>query len=117
MHDNVLNDENVGWPSYVDFLTSFAFVLIMFVTWSINLIAGVEREQAIHASLENLRGQFVGKGFKAVIVGDELQISGEKKVTFVKNKAVLDAPGEKSLREAGNIIAANPGVKWIIVKG
>jgi|SRR5271170_1142753 flagellar motor protein MotB len=117
MHDSVLNDENIGWPSYVDFLTSFAFVLIMFVTWSVNLIAGVEREQKIHESLERTQSKFVKAGFEAIIEGHKLKIPLTNKVVFKLSKADLDDSSQGRLREAGKLIAGEPDVKWIIVEG
>ena len=121
MYDSVLNDENIGWPSYVDFMTSFAFVLIMFVAWSVNLIAGVEREQAIHESLERIQRKFAKAGFEAVIEGHKLKIPLTNKIVFVLNKADLDEDSKKHLQEAGRLIAdelaIEHNVNWIIVKG
>jgi len=117
MHDSVLNDENIGWPSYVDFLTSFAFVLIMFVTWSVNLIAGVERDQAIHTALEKISRQFTHAGFDAVIEGKKVRIPLRNKVVFKEGQFELNEDGKAHLREAGRLIAADPDVKRIIVMG
>lgn len=117
MYEDVLTDENVGWPSYVDFLASFAFVLILFVTWSVNLLAGVEREQAIRASLERIKTDFRQAGFEAVIEGRKLRIPLRNKVVFRLNETELDKSATFHLREAGKKIAANPDVRRIIVMG
>jgi flagellar motor protein MotB len=116
-YESVLTDENIGWPSYVDFLASFAFVLILFVTWSVNLIAGVERERVIRADLERMQGDFNSAGFEAVIEGTKLRIPLGNKVVFVLSKADLDDIAKTHLREAGRMIAANPDVRRIVVMG
>lgn len=112
-----LTDESIGWPSYVDFLATFAFVLILFVTWSINLIAGVEREREIHAELQGMQGDFQQAGFEAVIEGAKLRIPLKKKVIFGLSESVLDEKSQANLREAGKKIAAYPQVRRIIVMG
>jgi flagellar motor protein MotB len=116
-YESVLTDENVAWPSYVDFLACFAFVLIFFVTWSVNLIAGVEREQAVHADLERMQAQFNHVGFEALIEGKKLRIPLRNKVIFVLNRADLDDSAKAHLREVGRMIAENPGIRRIIIMG
>ncbi len=117
MYEHDLGDESVGWPSYVDFLASFAFVLILFVTWSLNLIAGVERAQQIQAELKGMQSGFREAGFEAVVEGSKLRIPLTKKVVFSLSESDLNDSAKTNLREAGRKIAAYPGVRRIIVMG
>lgn len=112
-----LPDENVGWPSYVDFLASFAFILIFFVVWSVNLMTGAEREREIHAHLEAIKTTFTNAGFEAVIEGHKLRIPLRNKVSFQLNDYRLDDTARKNLRHAGYLIASNPNIRRVIVYG
>ena len=117
MFEAPLADESIGWPSYVDFLASFAFVLILFVTWSLNLIAGQEREQEVQLGMEQWQRELKRGGFEAVIEGHKLRIPLRNKVVFETNQSELDERGKQFLREAGRLIAAQRGVRLIIVTG
>jgi flagellar motor protein MotB len=113
----ILSDENVGWPSYVDFLSTFLFILVLFVAWSVNLMAGVEKERKIHNELTKIQKDFQKKGFEAVIEGHKLRIPLRNKVIFSLNKSDLDDDARRHLQEAGRMIAAYPDVRRIIVSG
>jgi flagellar motor protein MotB len=112
-----LPDENVGWPSYVDFLASFAFVLIFFVSWSVYLMTGAEKEREIQAHLEDIRTTFVKAGFEAVVEGHELRIPLRNKVSFQLNDYKLDDTARKNLQQAGYMIASNRNIRRVIVYG
>jgi flagellar motor protein MotB len=117
VYESSLIDENVAWPSYVDFLAGFAFVLILFVTWSTNLIAGEEHERTLRAGLEKVKDRFDRAGFEAVIEGHKVRIPLRNKVVFRLNQADLDDNARTHLREAGRLIATTPGVRRIVVMG
>src|ERR1039458_9570133 len=58
-----LGDEHIGWPSYVDFLSTFVFVLIVFVGSLLYLLSGDIRqriiERRIHSVIHDLKGSGV----------------------------------------------------------
>jgi hypothetical protein len=109
VREGVLTDENIGWPSYVDFLATFLFILLLFVTWSLSLIAGAEREERIRTALKPIQWAFINKGFESVIEGHKLRIPLRDKVVFAINKSDLDDNARNHLRMAGSLIAAHSG--------
>jgi outer membrane protein OmpA-like peptidoglycan-associated protein len=117
MDHEQLPDENLGWPSYVDFLASFAFVLIFFVVWSVNLITGAEKEREIQTKLTDIKNGFIDAGFEAFIEGHKLRIPLRNKVSFQLNGYKLDETARRNLREAGYLIASNPHIRRVIVYG
>jgi flagellar motor protein MotB len=117
VREDVLTDENIGWPSYVDFLATFLFILILFVTWSLSLIAGAEREEQIQKTLEPITAEFINQGFEPVIEGHKIRIPLRDKVVFAMNKSNLDDNARNHLRLAGSLIAAHPEIRRVIVMG
>jgi flagellar motor protein MotB len=117
VREGVLTDENIGWPSYVDFLATFLFILLLFVTWSLSLIAGAEREERIRTALKPIQRAFINKGFESVIEGHKLRIPLRDKVVFAINKSDLDDNARNHLRMAGSLIAAHPEIRRIVVMG
>ena len=117
MNADYLPDENIGWPSFVDFLASFAFILILFVTWTTSLMTGAERERKVQAVLEKVKADFRAAGFEPVIEGHKLRIPLRNKVSFALNRSALDSTAIANLREAARKIVAHPEMRRVIVYG
>lgn len=115
---DTLSDESVGWPTYVDFLASFAFVLILFVTWAVILLAG--EEQALARRIQMLAIQQAAEAIdiKTLIEGEKLRIPLKNKVIFGLNRSDLNDEGRSHLRKVGHFIARNlSGLQRILVMG
>lgn len=118
MDDVNLDDEGVGWPSYVDFLSTFVFVLFIFIGSLLYLLSGDMRKR----SFEEMIGPYIKSlnehGISNLLVGRQLHIGLEEKVEFENGKWAVLEKHERFLQEVGqNLAKAPPGCKRIIVQG
>ncbi|SRR6266481_1780033 len=98
-------DENVGWPSYVDFLSTFIFVLILFIGSLVFQVSGVieqhKRTQVLKAKSEAI----TKAGIENIVRQNKILIPLNKQVTFASGSVVIDSVASEHLRIVGMQIA------------
>lgn len=115
--ENATAEENIGWPSYVDFLATFAFILMLFIGSTVYLIADVERRELVAQRLQGLQAILTAQGFHPSAEGEMLRVPLTGKVEFEPLKSMLDSRAQNNLRIAGSQIGIYPGVRKIVVQG
>ena len=66
------SDEHVGWPSYVYFLSSFAFVLIVFVGSLLYLLSGDIHQRWMDQKIRPIQGELEKAGIVVRREGNKL---------------------------------------------
>lgn len=110
-------DEQVAWPSYVDVLSSFIFILLLFVSSSINFIADVAAKEELHRKLVEIASKFNSLDYHAAVEGDTVRVSLKDKVSFPLGRADLDIGSIINLRVTGGQIAHYKSARRIVVQG
>ncbi|HLG97809.1 MAG TPA: OmpA family protein [Bryobacteraceae bacterium] len=111
-----LADEHIGWPSYVDFLSTFVFVLIVFVGSLLYLLSGDIRQRVVEQRIQGVIRGLKGTGVVFERDGDRLVFPLKSKVEFATNQAEILPQHERYLREVGKSFG-NPGVQRIVILG
>lgn len=116
MHDQ-FGDEGVAWPSFVDFLTTFIFVLFLFTGSLLYLETGdIERRQIrrrVGPQIETLNE----RGFASFLSGTMAVISLKGKVEFDRGQSELQPRHRRQLREVARYFPKLAGSRRIIVAG
>ena len=112
-------DENVGWPSYVDFLSTFIFLLILFIGSLVFQVSGVMAQEKMKRELGRVAREIKVPNY---IRQNKIFIPLADQVKFESNSAVLDALAQDRLRMVGRQIAqacSDPQVycKRVVVEG
>lgn len=121
-------DDGVAWPSYVDFMSTFIFVLIIFVGGLLYLLSGDIGDRTFHDTVSRPQEQLKEQGIFNWIEGRKLYISLKDKVVFetgcpdpnkreCRYNVELSDENKRSLRTVADIIAKNPGAKRIVIEG
>lgn len=110
-------DENVAWPSYVDFLSTFAFVLILFVGSLLYIISGDIRQRLIQMKVQPYSQLLAANGVVNVVDGEKIRLPLEGKVEFDKGQSTILPRHILYLRKIGAVLAAAHGSKRIVVLG
>ncbi|HEY3738219.1 MAG TPA: hypothetical protein VGL53_00170, partial [Bryobacteraceae bacterium] len=66
-------DESVGWPSYVDFLSTFSFVLFIFIGSLLFLMHGQIGERAFAAKVEGYVSHLRQQGIEVTVEGRKIR--------------------------------------------
>lgn len=111
------SDESVAWPSYVDFLSTFVFILILFVGCLVFFISDVQVRAQKHKQLEELSRKLSEQKIANVVDGEQIVLSLRGEVEFDSNKWELGDKGKEYLRKAGYQIAKLPTAERIVVQG
>jgi chemotaxis protein MotB len=115
-------DENVGWPSYVDFLASFIFLLILFIGSLVFQVSGVIEQRKKTQTLKHI-SELMGKaGIANSVRQNKILIPLDQQVTFPSNSSMIDSSARDHLRNVGLQIAkacSDPQVRCrrILVEG
>jgi flagellar motor protein MotB len=109
-------DEDVAWPSYVDFLSAFVFVLMLFLASTVYIVSGAIDEASRRERVVVLSDGLTGLGIKNVVEETKLRIPLSNKVTFALNNATLNETAKQYLREVGKQ-AADSRFRRVIVEG
>jgi flagellar motor protein MotB len=117
MRDYGMADQNVAWPSYVDFLSSFVFILILFVTATVYLISGAQDQRRITGYETVDKDRLSAAGIEVEVEGRRSIIHTGKKVNFPVSGHDLDAQGRAELRRVGEQLAGLKHVRRIVVQG
>ena len=110
-------EENVGWPGYVDFLSTFTFVLIIFIGSLLYLLSGGIGKHIIDGFIAPVQRGLTGEGVVAVREGDKLVIPMiGKQVQYKTNEWELSFERKQFLKQIGHYFSAK-GIQRIIVDG
>ena len=117
LDDLSFGDENVGWPSYVDFLSTFIFVLILFVGSLLYLLSGDIQERLIQAKVQPYSKSLSDQGVFNVVEGKKIKLPLKGMVEFDVGRSTLLEKHIPYLRRIGSMLARAPGSKRIVVRG
>src|ERR1022692_3116067 len=119
MENLSFSDENVGWPSYVDFLCTFVFVLILFVGSLLYILSGDIRSREFKSMATGFGTVLTGHGiaFTVDVEGRKIRLPLKGQVDFDPGESAILPRHEAYLRNIGSILAQAPGSKRIIVLG
>lgn len=125
MIDEESNEEGIGWPSYVDFLSTFAFILIIFVGSLLYLMSGGLGRATLISETHGIRSQLTADHFTYVIRGNQVVISLKDQVNFATGCPQADGhtcqgipPGDQAhLRKLGEVIGRYHNYRYIMVEG
>jgi flagellar motor protein MotB len=109
-------DEHIGWPSYVDFLSSFVFVLIVFVGSLLYLLSGDIHQRLMDQKIRPIEKELQGAGIDVRREGNKLILPLQTKVEFETNHADIRPKYYRYLREVGKHFS-NQSVKRIVILG
>src|SRR5258708_5543089 len=94
-------EENVGWPSYVDFLASFIFLLILFIGSLVFQVSGVIEQRKKTQALKHI-SELMGKaGVANSVRQNKILIPLDQQVTFPSNSSAIDSTALDHLRKVG----------------
>jgi flagellar motor protein MotB len=115
-------DENVGWPSYVDFLSTFIFLLILFIGCLVFQVSGVIEQHKKKKTLDDISKDIGGAGIPNYVRQNKIIIPLAEQVNFAPGKSFLDAIAQDHLTRVGHQIAlacADPRIhcKRVMVEG
>ena len=110
-------EENVGWPGYVDFLSTFVFVLIIFIGSLLYLLSGGIGRHITDGFIAPVQRGLVGAGVTVVREGDKLVIPMSREgIQYKTNEWELNSRRRQFLREIGHYFSAK-GIRRIVVDG
>lgn len=119
-------DEGIAWPSYVDFLSTFIFVLIIFIGSLLYILSGDIGNRTFRDSIARTQAALDQAHIDNWVEGKKLYISLKDQVTFetgcpdpAKPACAVDLSPENvsHLRRVGNIVAENGGWNRIVIEG
>jgi flagellar motor protein MotB len=113
---DIMADEDVAWPSYVDFLSAFVFVLMLFLASTVYIVSGAIDEASKREHVAGLSDDLIRLGIQNVVEGTKLRIPLSNKVIFALNNATLNETAKQYLRVVGRQ-AADPRFRRVIVEG
>jgi flagellar motor protein MotB len=114
--DKLDTDENVGWPGYVDFLSTFVFVLIIFIGSLLYLLSGDIVKRTIDGFIDPIEAELTKGGITSVREENKVIIPLSGKVEFATNQVLIRAEQERFLRQVAPTFGM-PGIQRIIVRG
>jgi len=109
-------DEGVAWPSYVDFLSTFTFVLIIFVGSLLYLLSGDIRQRAMDRVIGPYMTGLTRAGITNYREGNKVILPLKGKVDFDTNAANIKPEHVHYLREIGSQLSS-PDAKRIVILG
>jgi flagellar motor protein MotB len=109
-------DEHIGWPSYVDFLSTFVFVLIVFIGSLMYLLSGDIHQRVIEQRMRSVIAGLAGTGVAFHRDGDKLVFPLKSKVEFETGHVEIQPKQQRYLRDvAKNFV--NPAIRRIVILG
>ena len=110
-------DDGIGWPSYVDFLSTFVMILILFLACIVFFVSDVQNRAKRQRRVNEVSDALAKSGIQYQAVGDRIVISLKNKVEFRTKEFVLDDKGRAFLRSTAKQLSDTSDVKHIIVQG
>jgi flagellar motor protein MotB len=112
------DDSGVGWPSYVDFLTTFIFILLLLVGALLYLSSGDIEEQENRNRIQTDSNDFTAKGIPNVVDGSKLIIRLDGgKIIFSSGYDELTPATREFLNKVGGLIAQHLDCGAVEIKG
>jgi hypothetical protein len=123
------NDDDISvWPGYVDFMSTFIFILLIFVGALLYILSGDIGDRAFRSSIVRTQSELKKAGVNNWVVGRKLFISLKGLVQFdsgcpdpgktaCRNNDSLSPENQEHLRTVAKIIADNPGWNRIVIEG
>ncbi len=112
-----MNEEGIAWPSFVDFLSTFIFVLFLFIGSMLYLQAGdIETSEFLQGS-KDLREGLDAEGIESYIRGRTVVIPLKNQVKFEINQSTLTAEHKAFLRKIGARLRDAIKCRRIVVVG
>jgi flagellar motor protein MotB len=109
-------DENVGWPSYVDFLSTFVFVLIVFIGSILYLLSGDIHQRLMEQRILPVVTGLTTSGIANYREGNKIILPLKSKVDFDTNRVDIRPEHHRYLRQIGRFFA-DPAVQRIVILG
>ena len=106
LQEDTMGDEGIGWPSYVDFLSTFSFVLFIFIGSLLFLMHGQIGERAFAGKVENYVAHLRKQGIEATVEGRKIRYDLRRQVAFGTRQATLTAEHESYLRKVARELPA-----------
>ena len=100
------SDEGVGWPSYVDFLSTFSFVLFIFIGSLLFLMHGQIGERTFAAKVAGYVERLRKQGIEVTVEGRKIRYDLRHQVAFATRQATLTAQHEEYLRKIARELPA-----------
>jgi flagellar motor protein MotB len=97
-------DESVGWPSYVDFLSTFSFVLFIFIGSLLFLMYGQLGDRIFAAKVKHYIETLKGQGIEVSVEGRKIKFDLRREVDFANNSAALEERHKRYLRRVGQAL-------------
>lgn len=97
-------DESVAWPSYVDFLSTFSFVLFLFIGSLLFLMHGQIGDRLFAAKVKRYVEQLRQQGIAVSVQGRKIKFDLTHQVDFVRGSAELEPRHTEYLRRVGRML-------------
>ena len=97
-------DESVGWPSYVDFLSTFSFVLFIFIGSLLFLMHGQIGDRVFAAKMHRYVETLKRQGIEVSVQERKIRFDLTRKVDFANNSAELEERHKEYLRRVGQAL-------------
>ncbi len=98
------SDENVGWPSYVDFLATFSFVLFLFIGSLMFLMHGQLGDRLFAAKVAAYVDGVKGQGIEVSVEGRKIKYDLRRNIDFKTKSAVLTDKHKDYLRRIAKVL-------------
>jgi flagellar motor protein MotB len=126
MFEDDEQDEGIAWPSYVDFLCTFIFVMIIFIGSLLYILSGDIGDRTFKVAVAKTQTALDQAHIQYRVRSKKLYISLKDQVAFETGCPDLAKPScprglsddnVAHLRRVANIVADNPGWNRIIIEG
>jgi flagellar motor protein MotB len=97
--DDDQGGENVAWPSYVDFLSTFIFVLFVFIGSLLFIVHGQVREREFQIKMSDFMKRLEDNGTPATIEGRKIRWDLRKQLDFGSFSSELNDKHRAYLRK------------------
>jgi flagellar motor protein MotB len=106
MQADSYGDESVAWPSYVDFLSTFSFVLFIFIGSLLFLMHGQIGERTFAAKVSEYVSRLRKEGIEVTVEGRKIRYDLRHQVAFATRQATLTSDHEAYLRKIAHELPA-----------
>lgn len=106
LHEDSMGDEGVGWPSYVDFLSTFSFVLFIFIGSLLFLMHGQIGERAFESKVSDYVTRLRKEGIEVTVEGRKIRYDLRRQLAFKTRQATLTEEHEAYLRKIARELPA-----------
>jgi flagellar motor protein MotB len=124
------NDDDISvWPGYVDFMSTFIFILLIFVGALLYILSGDIGDKSFRSSVLTTESDLTRAGIQYTVQGRKIVISLKGLVKFESGcpdlgrascktyNDTLSPENEEHLRVVATIIANHPGCRRIVIEG